>query len=312
MESLPVTILFRETGGTEAFMELEHRHIATNGIRLHVVEAGPKSGIPVILLHGFPEFWYGWRKQIPALAEAGCRVIVPDQRGYNLSDKPKGIKNYHIDKLTDDIFGLIDALDYERVNLVGHDWGAIVSWIFAFKHPERLHKLGILNAPHPLVMRRFLQRDFEQIRRSWYTYFFQLPWLPEIGMRADNWRGAVRALRGSGKIHTFTNEDTKKYKEAWSQPGAISSMLNWYRAGARYFFWLPKEMRIKIPTLMLWGMQDFALTHRLARPSMDYVDEGNLILFPDATHWVQHEAAEEVNHYLVDFLLDKTSKQVIR
>lgn len=293
-------------------MELAHRHIETNGIRLHVVEAGAKSGIPVVLLHGFPEFWYGWRKQIPALAEAGCRVIVPDQRGYNLSDKPQGIKNYHIDKLIDDVLGLIDALDYERVNLVGHDWGAIISWIFAFKHPERLHKLGILNAPHPLVMRRFLQRDFEQIRRSLYTYFFQLPWIPEVGMRADNWRGAVRALRGSGKIHTFTNEDIVTYKEAWSQPGAITTMLNWYRAAPRYFFWLPKEMRIKVPTLMIWGAQDFALTHRMARPSMDHVDEGNLILFPDATHWVQHEWAEEVNHYLIDFLLDKVSKQVIR
>lgn len=293
-------------------MELEHRHIETNGIRLHVVEAGPKSGIPVMLLHGFPEFWYGWRKQLPALTEAGCRVIVPDQRGYNLSDKPEGIENYHIDKLTNDVLGLIEALDYEKVNLVGHDWGAVVSWFFAFKHPERLHKLGILNAPHPLVMRRFLQRDFEQIRRSWYTYFFQLPWIPESGMRADDWRGMVRALRGSGKIHTFTNEDIAKYKEAWSQPGAITSMINWYRAGARYFLRLPKEMRIKVPTLMIWGMKDFALTHRLARPSMDYVDRGNLILFPDATHWVQHEAAEEVNHYLIDFLRDKKSKEMIK
>ncbi len=293
-------------------MELEHRHIETNGIRLHVVEAGPKSGIPVMLLHGFPEFWYGWRKQLPALTEAGCMVIVPDQRGYNLSDKPKGVENYHIDKLTNDVLGLIEALDYEKVNLVGHDWGAVVSWFFAFKHPERLHKLGILNAPHPLVMRRFLQRDFEQIRRSWYTYFFQLPWIPESGMRADDWRGMVRALRGSRKIHTFTNEDIAKYKEAWSQPGAITSMINWYRAGARYFLRLPKEMRIKVPTLMIWGMKDFALTHRLARPSMDYVDRGNLILFPDATHWVQHEAAEEVNHYLIDFLRDKKSKEMIK
>ena len=293
-------------------MELEHRHIETNGIRLHVVQAGPQSGIPVMLLHGFPEFWYGWRKQLPALTEAGCRVIVPDQRGYNLSDKPEGIENYHIDKLTNDVLGLIEALDYEKVNLVGHDWGAVVSWFFAFKHPERLHKLGILNAPHPLVMRRFLQRDFEQIRRSWYTYFFQLPWIPESGMRADDWRGMVRALRGSGKIHTFTNEDIAKYKEAWSQPGAITSMINWYRAGARYFLRLPKEMRIKVPTLMIWGMKDFALTHRLARPSMDYVDRGNLILFPDATHWVQHEAAEEVNHYLIDFLRDKKSKEMIK
>ena len=293
-------------------MELEYSTIETNGIKLHVVQAGPKSGIPVVLLHGFPEFWYGWRNQIPALVEAGCRVILPDQRGYNLSDKPKGVKAYSVFTLVDDIIGLIDALGYEKVNLVGHDWGAAVSWALAIKYPERLHRLSIMNVPHPAVMRRFLTRDLEQIRRSWYVFFFQLPWLPEAGMQQDNWRGAVGALRGSGKIHTFTNEDIEKYKEAWSQPNAMTSMINWYRALIRYQPAMPKDLRIKVPTLMMWGMKDFALSHRMARPSMDFVDEGNLILFPEATHWVQHDAAEEVNHYLVDFLLDKISTQVIR
>ncbi len=293
-------------------MELEHTYIETNRVKLHVVQAGPKSGVPVVLLHGFPEFWYGWRKQIPALAEAGCRVIVPDQRGYNLSDKPEGIKKYCVDELVKDILGLIDALEYEKVNLVGHDWGAVVAWMLAIRHPQRVYRLGILNVPHPAVMRRFLQRDLEQIRRSWYVLFFQLPWLPEAILRAENWRGAVRALRGSGKIHTFTNEDIAKYKEAWSQPGALTAMVNWYRAA----FWYPprveRNMRVKVPTLMMWGMKDVALSHRMARPSMDYVDEGNLILFPDATHWVQLDAAEEVNHYLLDFVLDKASQVVIR
>lgn len=293
-------------------MELEHSYIETNGIRLHVVQAGPKSGVPVILLHGFPEFWYGWRKQIPALVKAGCRVIIPDQRGYNLSDKPKGIKAYRIDTLVDDVIGLINALNYEKVNLVGHDWGAAVAWALAYKYPERLHKLGILNVPHPAVMRRFLQRDFEQIRRSWYIFFFQLPWLPETGMRADNWRGMERAMRASGKIHTFTNEDIEKYKEAWSQTGALTAMVNWYRAAAWYGLQIPKEMRIKVPTLMMWGMKDVALSHRMARPSMDYCDEGNLILFPEATHWVQLDSADEVNHYLIDFLLDSITRRVIK
>ncbi len=283
-------------------MELEQSYIETNGIQLYVVQAGSKSGIPVLLLHGFPEFWYGWRKQIPALAKAGCRVIVPDQRGYHLSDKPKGIKNYRIDELTNDILGLIDALDYEKVNLVGHDWGGIVAWVLANKHPERLHRLGILNAPHPLVMHRFLLRDFEQMRRSLYALFFQLPWLPEAGMRADDWRGAFYALRGSGKIHTFTNEDIEKYKEAWSQPGAMTAMLNWYRAAARYQGWITKDLRVRVPTLILWGVRDVALSRRMARPSLDYCDEGNLIFFPDATHWVQHEEANEVNRHLLEFI----------
>jgi len=293
-------------------MELEHSTIETNGIKLHVVQAGPKSGIPVVLLHGFPEFWYGWRKQIPALVEAGCRVIIPDQRGYNLSDKPKGVKAYEVQTLVDDIIGLIDALGYEKVNLVGHDWGAGVAWTLAIKYPERLHKLSIMNVPHPAVMRRFLQRDLEQIRRSWYILFFQLPWIPEVGMRRDSWRGAEQALRGSGKIHTFIDQDIEKYKEAWSQPSAMTAMINWYRALIRHMPKLPQDPRIKVPTLMMWGMKDFALSHRMARPSMDYVDDGNLILFPEATHWVHLDAAEEVNHYLVDFIFDKASQIVVR
>jgi len=292
--------------------ELEETYITTNGIRLHTVMAGPQSGPPVVLLHGFPETWRCWIRQLPALVNAGCRVIIPDQRGYNLSDKPKGIKNYRISTLVDDIVGLIDALEYEKVNLVGHDWGAVVAWTLANTYPERLHRLSIMNAPHPAVVKRFLQRDLEQLRRSWYIFFFQLPWLPEAGMRRGNWRGAEYALRGSGKIHTFTNEDIEKYKEAWSQPGAMTAMINWYRAALQYQPPVLKDPCIKVPTLMMWGMQDFALSHRMARPSMDYVDEGNLILFPEATHWVQRDAADEVNHYLIDFLLDKVSKQVIR
>ena len=283
-------------------MDLEYSYIETNGIHLHVVQAGPKSGAPVILLHGFPEFWRSWIKQIPGLVQAGCRVIIPDQRGYNLSDKPEGVKAYRVETLVQDIIGLIDALDYEKVNLVGHDWGGIVGWILANQHPERLHRLGILNAPHPAVMRRFLQRDFEQLRRSWYAFFFQLPWLPEIAMRADNWRGAQRALRGSGKLHTFTNEDIEKYKEAWSQPGAMTAMINWYRAAVRYQPRTTNDMRVKVPTLMMWGMKDFALSHRMARPSMDFCDDSQLVFFPDATHWVQLEAALEVNELLIEFV----------
>ena len=283
-------------------MELEHSYIETNGIRLHVVQAGPKSGIPVLLLHGFPEFWYGWRKQIPALAAAGCRVIVADQRGYNLSEKPKGIKAYWVKDLVEDILGLINALDYQKVNLVGHDWGALVAWMLAIKNPERLHRLGIINVPHPAVIKRFLTRDFEQMRRSLYALFFQLPWLPEMSMRIGNWQGASLGMRRSGRAHAFTKEDIEKYKEAWSRPGAVTAMLNWYRAAAHYQPEISNGMRVQVPSLILWGVKDFALTYRMARPSLDYCDEGNLIFFPDATHWVQHEEADEVNRHLLQFM----------
>ena len=246
-----------------------------------------------------------------ALQDAGFHIIIPDQRGYNLSDKPKGIRNYRIDELVKDILGLIDALEYEKVNLVGHDWGALVAWMLAYQYPERLQRLGILNVPHPLVMRRFLLRDFDQMRRSWYAFFFQLPWLPEMGMHTNNWRGAVHALRGSGLIHTFTNEDIEKYTESWSQTGAMTSMINWYRA-LRYQTRLPQEMQIRVPTLMMWGMKDFALTHRTAQPSIDHCEQGKLIFFPEATHWVQRDAAEEVNRYLIDFLMQKAGQEAMR
>jgi len=282
-------------------VNIEERFIETNGVRLHLIEAGPKLGNPVILLHGFPEFWYGWRKQIPALAAAGYRVIVPDQRGYNLSGKPTGASAYRVDELTKDILGLIESLEYEKVNLVGHDFGAVIAWTIARWKPERLHRLGILNVPHPAVMRRFLLRDVEQLRRSWYVFAFQIPWLPEIILRANDLRVLARALRRSGSIHTFSEEDIREYKQAWSQPGALTGMLNWYRAAVRSRARLRAGSRVRVPTLMLWGMRDVALTHRMARPSMDYCDDGKLVFFPDATHWVQLDAAEEVNRLLIDF-----------
>ena len=280
-------------------LKFEETFINTNSIKLHTIMAGPQSGSPVILLHGFPETWRCWIRQLPALAAAGCRVIVPDQRGYNLSDKPKGIENYRMEELTTDILGLIDALEYEKVNLVGHDFGALVAWMLATKHPERLHRLGIINVPHPAVMWRFLRRDFEQMRRSLYALFFQLPWLPEMVMSVGNWRGASLSLRRSGKPHAFTDEDIEKYTEAWSQPGAMTAMLNWYRAAARYRPEITNGMRVSIRTLILWGVQDFALSRRMARPSLDYCDDGSLVFFPDATHWVQREEADEVNRHLL-------------
>jgi pimeloyl-ACP methyl ester carboxylesterase len=162
------------------------------------------------------------------------------------------------------------------------------------------------------VMKRFLQRDLDQLRRSWYVLFFQLPWIPETMLKMGDWRNMVNMTRGTSKIGSFINEDIVKYKEAWSQPGAMTSMLNWYRAVVRYQSLVPDEPRVKVPTLMMWGVKDFALTHRMARPSMDYVDEGNLLLFPEATHWVHLDAAEEVNHYLLDFILDKASQIAIK
>jgi pimeloyl-ACP methyl ester carboxylesterase len=286
--------------------QYEHAFIPTNGIRLHVVTAGPEGGRPVILLHGFPEFWYGWRRQIPALAGSGFRVVVPDQRGYNLSDKPKGIDSYRIDVLAADVLGLIDALGYEKVNLVGHDWGAAVAWQIATVHPERLNRLAILNVPHMAVMTRTLRRSLAQLRRSWYIFYFNIPWLPEYALGRDRAAALVRLMKSSSRRGSFSDEDLVHYREAWTQRGALTAMLNWYRSAVREGFGnlfrnvpLP---RVTVPTLMLWGAHDGALGREMAQPSIDLCDDGRLVFFERATHWVQHDEWQEVNSNLLSFL----------
>lgn len=282
--------------------------IETNSIKLHVVTDGPADGTPVILLHGFPEFHYGWRKQIPALAEAGFHVIVPDQRGYNLSDKPKGVSAYHVNTLTQDVIGLFDHFGIQKANLVGHDWGAVVAWNVALNHPERLEKLVILNVPHPDVMRRFVLENAEQRKKSWYVFFFQIPFLVEWVLRRDDYRVMKRMMIGSGRKSTFSRSDIEVYKKAWSQPGALTGMLNWYRniVGGSFKYLFQRRnasaKRVTVPTLILWGKNDVALSHEMVRPSLELCDNGKAILFENATHWVQLDEADAVNKNLIEFL----------
>lgn len=278
---------------------LEHHFIKTNDITLHVVAAGPESGPLVILLHGFPEFWYGWRAQIPALAGSGFRVLAPDQRGYNISDKPKGVAAYRLDLLAKDILGLMDANQRDRAYLVGHDWGAIVAWWIALTAPERLHRLAILNVPHPTVMRRRLRSDPQQMARSTYAAFFQLPRLPEAVSRANNWRLAAGAMQSSSLPGTFTAEDIDAYRMAWSQPGAYTAMLNWYRAAVRNPALERPGKQVTVPTTIIWGAKDRFLGAVMAEESAALCDQAELILLEGNTHWVQHEAAATVNEILI-------------
>ncbi len=274
----------------------------TNGVNLHVAMAGPQDGPLVILLHGFPEFWYGWRKQMPALAAAGYAVWAPDQRGYNRSNKPAGVGAYHIDTLAADVVGLIEASGHQQVYLVGHDWGAAVAWWVAGKYPARVKKLAILNVPHPAVMRRTVIEDAEQRRRSWYIFFFQAPWLPERSLSQNNFTNLIRALKGSSRRGAFTDADIAAYRQAWAQPGALTAMLNWYRAAVRFQGVGVGLGRITMPTLMIWGTQDIALSRTMAQPSIDLCDNGRLVLIENASHWVQHEEPETVNRLLLEFL----------
>ena len=278
-----------------------HQFIETNGINLHVVLAGPEEGEMVIFLHGFPEFWYGWRGQIDFFAEQGYRVVVPDQRGYNLSDKPRRIRDYDIGELGRDIVGLIDHFGKDNVLLVGHDWGAAVAWWMAIHHSDRIKKLAILNVPHPAVMRENLFNNWSQVKRSWYIFFFQLPWMPEWFMIHDDFETAIKSISGK---YELTSTDIERYKEAWGRPREVKSMINWYRAAFRILKKTKGKGNVTVPTLMLWGKLDTALGSEMAQPSIGLCENGKLIFFEDATHWVQHEKAEDVNKHLLEFFLE--------
>ena len=276
--------------------------IETNGIKLHIVQKGDSESPLVLLLHGFPEFWYGWRQQIDFLAGMGFRVVVPDQRGYNLSDKPKGIDAYRIDNLTLDIIGLIDALKYKKATIIGHDWGGMIAWQLAIKYPERLEKLIILNIPHPKVMKKTLLKSWRQKRKSWYIFFFQIPWFPEFILSRINSALLRKVLIKSSRRGTFSETDLKQYQEAWSKKNALRSMINWYRAAFRTMFEKSVKSYIDIPTLLIWGMKDFALISDMAQPSIDLCRKGRLVFIKEASHWVQHEEPDRVNLLIKDFL----------
>lgn len=280
---------------------LTHTTIHTNGVNLHVVQAGPVDGPLVILLHGFPEYWAGWRKQIPALAAAGYRVWAPDQRGYNRSDKPAGIAAYNLDQLTLDVVGLLDAAGVEKARVVGHDWGAAVAWWLAVVHPERVEKLAILNVPHPAVMRRHLTSHFSQLRKSWYMFFFQLPWLPERALGVQGGERTIRDIQSDSPPGAFSEEDVQGYLAAWGQPGAWTGMINWYRA----LFQKPpasrRGQRIFMPARIIWGKRDIFLDWEMAEKSLELCDQGELFLVDEAGHFVQHDAPERVNELLLAF-----------
>lgn len=280
---------------------LEHVFLPTNGIRLHVAQTGSRYGSTVILLHGFPEFWYGWRRQIQPLADAGFRVWAPDQRGYNLSDKPKGIDAYRLDELANDVVGLIDAAGVDKCYLVGHDWGAAVAWWTALRYPERLQKLAILNVPHPAVMMQTLSSSLAQLKKSWYMFFFQIPFLPEAILRNNDWEYVVKMLMSGSKPGSFSAEDIEQYRQAWWRKDAFNSMLNWYRAALQMPPDMSADLRIRVPTLILWGAQDIALGREMVQPSLDLCDLGKLVFFESSSHWVQLDESQAVNKYLLEF-----------
>jgi pimeloyl-ACP methyl ester carboxylesterase len=272
-------------------------------VRLNAVALGPQDGPVVLLLHGFPEFWYSWHEQIEPLAAAGFRVIVPDQRGYNLSSKPSGAAAYALTELVSDAIAIADQLDREKIFLAGHDWGAAVAWSTALLHPERISKLVVVNVPHPSVMRRFMMKRVHQMLRSWYIFFFQLPWLPEAFFSAFDFHIGERSLVRFSRPGTFSAEDLAQYRVAWSQPGALTGMINWYRALFRYRTKFPDRI-VHVSTRILWGERDAFLLPDMAQESLRYCADAELFTFANASHWLQHEESARVSELLIDFFKD--------
>jgi pimeloyl-ACP methyl ester carboxylesterase len=279
---------------------LSHRFRICNGVRFHLVEAG--IGPPVILLHGFPEFWYSWRHQIPALAEAGFRVIAPDLRGYNESAKPPGIRNYRLSLLIEDVAALIADAGARRAAVVGHDWGGVIAWLLATHRPELVDRLAILNAPHPAAFRREL-RHRDQRWRSWYILFFQLPVLPEWLLAAGDYALVPRMLARTVRAGAFTAHDIRLYQRALARPGARTASLNYYRAAWSFRETTIRQIHpISAPTLLIWGEKDRYLSVGLTKGLDKWVPNLRIERLPDAGHWVQNEAPDAVNRLLRDFL----------
>lgn len=279
---------------------LTHRY-ADLDVRLHYVEAG--EGPLVILLHGFPDFWYSWRNQIPALVGAGYRVVAPDMRGYNLSDKPREVASYRAAMVAADVAGLIHACRAERAVVVGHDWGAAIAWQFAMLYPAMLERLVILNVPHPMRMLHAL-RTPRQLLRSWYIFFFQLPWLPEAAIRAGNYLLLRQVLRADPvRRDAFTPVDIERYVAAAAQPGALTGAINYYRALFRQSppAALAQIRRIDASVLVIWGEKDRYLGSELAQPSPRWAPRARVERLPNASHWVHLDQPELVNQLLLEF-----------
>ena len=270
--------------------------------RIHYVEAG--AGPVVMLLHGFPEFWYGWRHQIRALSRAGLRVIAPDMRGYNLSSKPPDVSAYEPRRVAGDLRELIAERGASRACVAGHDWGAAVAWIAAMAHPEVVERLAILNVPHPRRMLEALSRPGRQIARSWYMFFFQLPWLPERAVCSGDWWSFRHGFEHDARPGAFTPDDVTRYRAAWAQPGAATATINYYRASMRRRpgrgsadARLPP---VQAPTLVIWGERDRYLGTELAEPNRaDVPNLERVVRLPDSSHWVQHDEPDQVSELLI-------------
>ena len=271
-------------------------------LTFEVAQAGEGDHL-ALLLHGFPELHYSWRHQIPLLAEMGYRVWAPNLRGYGGTSRPEGVRNYAFDKLTGDVDALINASGAKKVTLFAHDWGAIIAWAYAITRKTALERLVIMNVPHPKPAQREI-KHWHQRKKSWYIYFFQLPFLPEkmLGREGGDAVGNLIAQTAcNGEL--FGREVRKVYSDAARREGARTAMVNYYRALARHRDTLPMgDFRVEVPTLMVWGEEDVAIHIKCTEGTEDWVSDLTLERLPGVSHWVQQDAPEKVNAILQQWL----------
>ena len=279
-------------------LALEAGRVDVGEVELFVVQAGPSDGPPVVLLHGFPEFWYAWHRQLGALAAAGFRAIAPDQRGYPGSDKPRGVEAYDIEKLAADIAGLVAALGHESACVAAHDWGGGVAWALAIRHPERVRRLVVFDTPHPDASRGF---ESQEERVSWYRTAFQIPFLPEWLSRLAHWRPVSRMMERSARPGAFPEEKLALYRSAWDRDGAYGSMVNWYRAAFRRPPYEGPERRIALPTLVAVAADDAFIPADLTRRSAALLDDGRVLELGYGSHWVLQEEPEKTAAVVAEF-----------
>ncbi len=285
---------------------ISQRFVEANRQRFELAECGDGDKL-AICLHGFPELNFSWRYQMPLLAARGWRVWAPNLRGYGASSRPGGVRAYALDHLTADVAALIDAARAEaparEVMVIAHDWGAIVAWTFAILKLRPIDKLVIMNVPHPMVGMREIRR-WEQFRRSWYIFFFQLPWLPERMMAGKGARGIKGAFRNMAVDKTnFGRAELQTYADAALRPGAITAMINYYRALLRHRSSVDLgDGRVDVPTLMIWGEEDTALGLGCTVGTEAWVPDFELHRLPGVSHWVQQEAPAKVNAILGEWL----------
>jgi epoxide hydrolase 4 len=277
----------------------QHGYINTNGIKLHYVTQG--EGELMLMLHGFPEFWYSWRYQITEFAKY-YKVVALDLRGYNDSDKPSQKSAYTMDEFVKDIQGVITGLGYEKCILVAHDWGGAIAWSFANAFPEILSKLIILNLPHPAKFAEGL-RTLQQLQRSWYIFLFQLPFLPEFLIQRSDYKLIKSMFNKTVVAQTaFSTDDINAYKNAATKPGALTAMLNYYRNIFKQGLFQQNWEPIEVSTLMIWGENDTFLGKELTYGTENYVQDFQIKYIPNFSHWVQQEQPELVNQYMREFL----------